>query len=79
MILWRLKEVAAARRMSGAELAEKVGVSANSIYRLWRPTTMPRLEHDMLDKLCNALKCQPGDLLTQVEDSLLETCSTIEP
>ena len=68
MIVWRLKEVAASREMNGVELAEKVGVSPNAIYRLWRRRVMPRLESDMLDKLCKALDCEPGDLIKRVED-----------
>jgi putative transcriptional regulator len=54
--------------MSGSDLAKAVGVSPNSIYRLWKPKKMPRMEHDLLDALCKALKCQAGDLIVYLED-----------
>jgi putative transcriptional regulator len=47
-------------------LAEFIGIHENSVYRLRKEDKMPRLNHDTLDKICEFLNCQPGDLLERV-------------
>jgi Cro/C1-type HTH DNA-binding domain len=43
MIRWRLNEVMAEKRVKGIELAEALGIDPNSVSRMRKRTTMPRL------------------------------------
>jgi putative transcriptional regulator len=54
------------KRMSYAELAEQVGISVPTIYRLKSgEVTKPDLR--VLNKLCKVLECEPADLLRRFE------------
>lgn len=68
MIEWRLHVVMAERRMSPSELAERMGVNRVSVSRLKNSEKMPRLHEETLNKLCNILQCQPGDLIRFTPD-----------
>lgn len=68
VIRWKLNEVMAQRRMRNKDLADAIGVSENSVYRLRKSDVMPRLSPQRLDGICSALSCQPGDLLIHEED-----------
>jgi putative transcriptional regulator len=48
--------------LTQTELAEKAGVRQATISELETGETR-RVDLDVLDRLCKALKCQPGDLL----------------
>ncbi len=66
MIVIRLDVMLAKRKMSVTELSERVGITmANlSILKNGKARAV-RLE--TLDRLCQILDCQPGDLLEYVE------------
>lgn len=68
LIKWRLNEVMAAKRVKNKDLAESLGVTPNSVYRLRKEDKMPRLDHDRLDGICKALNCSPADLLVVIPD-----------
>lgn len=51
------------RRMTGAELADRVGIHQNSM-SLLRQGKFSMLRRATLVAICVELKCQPGDLLT---------------
>ncbi len=67
MIRWHLKELMADRRMTPAQLIAETGLTFSAAYKLIRrrPENPPRLEIATLDALCEALNCEPGDLLTR--------------
>ena len=67
MINVTLDVMLARRKMSVTELSEKVGITmANlSILKNGKARAV-RLE--TLERICQALQCQPGDLLEFVED-----------
>lgn len=69
VIRWKLNEVLSKQRKTSRELADFIGIHENSVYRLRKEDKMPRLNHDTLDKICEFLECQPGDLLERVEES----------
>lgn len=69
LIEWRLAEIMARRRITGNAVAEAIGVKPNSVSRMKRKPTMPRLEPEVLDRLCKCLECQPGDLMVHVEEA----------
>lgn len=65
-IKWRLKAVMADREIDNQKLHELTGLHLGTIAKL-RNNIPSRLETETLDKLCQALNCQPGDLLRYVE------------
>jgi putative transcriptional regulator len=52
-------------RLSGAEVARRADISASTISDMERGDSKS-IAFDTLAKLCEALKCQPGDLLRYV-------------
>lgn len=52
----------ARRKMTSAELADKIGLSAVNLSIL-KTGKAKRVRFSTLDALCKALECQPGDLL----------------
>ena len=61
-IKWRLTAVMADREVSNEKLQELTGFHAGTISKL-RNNPPKRVDIDTLDKLCQALSCEPGDLL----------------
>lgn len=68
MIRWKLNEVMAKKRVRNKDLADALDITENSVYRLRKPDTMPRLTPERLNGICTVLKCQPGDLLEWVAE-----------
>jgi putative transcriptional regulator len=58
-----LDEVLLARRMSLAELADRVGIAASDLAIL-RNGEARAVRFSTLEALCRELQCQPGDLLS---------------
>lgn len=52
------------RIKSISELSEKSKVSRPTISN-WRKGAVDRIELDVLEKLCNALNCEVGDLIVR--------------
>lgn len=69
MIRWKLNEVMARKRIRNKDLAQALGVTENSVYRLRKTDQMPRLAPERLDGICFNLKCQPGELLEWVPNN----------
>ncbi len=59
----RLREVRKSAGLTQAELAKKAGMAQGEISRIESSATMISL--DVLDRLCRALKCEPGDILVR--------------
>ena len=59
----RLREVRQAAGLTQAQLAQKTSLDQGHISRIEAGTTMIRI--DVLDRLCKALKCEPGDILVR--------------
>lgn len=57
----------ALRKMSSGELAEKVGISATNLSIL-KTGKAKAIRFSILDALCRALDCQPGDILEYTPD-----------
>jgi putative transcriptional regulator len=57
----------ARRKISGGELAERVGISPANLSIL-KTGKAKAIRFSTLMALCHALECQPGDLLEFVED-----------
>ena len=61
-IIIRLDRVLADRKMQLGELADKVGISIVNLSNL-KTGKVKAIRFSTLDAICNALNCQPGDIL----------------
>ena len=67
MIVINVDVMLARRKMSSGELAEKVGISAANLSIL-KTGKAKAIRFTKLNAVCNALECQPGDLLEYAPD-----------
>lgn len=51
--------------MTQKELSEKTGIRPATVSALYHET-IKRLEIEHIDKLCEVLNCQPGDILEHI-------------
>lgn len=81
MLRWKLREVMARGKITNRELAQILDVHETSVSRLKTADTMPRIDGDTLNNLCNALTklyrdkkieaiVMPADLFEYVPDEL---------
>ena len=68
MIVVNVDVMLARRKMTSGELAEKVGISATNLSIL-KTGKARAIRFTTLEALCNALDCQPGDILSYEPDS----------
>ena len=61
-IILRIDRVMADRKMSLNELAEKVGVSNVNLSKM-KTGKISAIRFSTLEAICEALECQPGDIL----------------
>jgi len=66
-IITRLDRVLADRKMQLNELSEKVGISVVNLSNL-KTGKVKAIRFSTLEAVCEALSCQPGDLLEWVPD-----------
>lgn len=66
----------ARRKMTSAELADKIGLSAVNLSIL-KTGKAKGVRFSTLDALCKALECQPGDLLEFRENAECQTAGTL--
>ena len=75
VIRWKLSEMMARHRIKGKDLANYLGISANSISALKRAEVMPEIGGERWEQICEAInelshideKCTPFDLIEYVE------------
>ena len=61
-IIVNLDVMMSKRRISSGELAEKVGITAANLSIL-KTGKAKAVRFSTLDKICDVLECQPGDIL----------------
>lgn len=66
MIKWKLNLLMADRRITGKELAAELDIHPNTIYRLRRMDEMPSIDGNLLDRLCEVLRCNVTDLIERI-------------
>lgn len=71
-IVVQLDVMLAKRKMRSRELAEKVGITEQNL-SLLKSGKVKGVRFDTLERICDALHCQPGDLLTYQADELAST------
>ncbi|WP_018130281.1 helix-turn-helix domain-containing protein [Effusibacillus pohliae] len=67
MIRIKVAELMGRHKLTQTKLAEMTGIRPNTVSALWHGT-IKRIEIDQINRLCKALKCQPGDLFEYVSD-----------
>ena len=67
MIVVNVDVMLARRKMSSGELAQRVGITAANLSIL-KTGKAKAIRFSTLEALCQALDCQPGDLLEYVPD-----------
>ena len=67
MIRINLDVVLAKKKMSVTELSEKVGITMANI-SLLKNGKAKAIRFTTLDKICEVLECQPGDILEYIND-----------
>ena len=66
-IKWRLAVLMADREMDYKEVAEKAGLHKVTVSKHKNMKVMPsRLDRETLEKYCQVLNCQPGDLMRYI-------------
>jgi putative transcriptional regulator len=68
VIRWKLAVVMAERNISNKELAVLIGMNPKSVSRLKVRRRLTRIDESTLNALCQALQCQPGDLMVYEEN-----------
>ncbi|HEX3021317.1 MAG TPA: helix-turn-helix transcriptional regulator [Lachnospiraceae bacterium] len=66
-IVVNLDVMLAKRKMSVTELSERVGITMANISIL-KNGKAKAIRLETLDRICEILKCQPGDILEYVEE-----------
>ncbi|MFA6625184.1 MAG: helix-turn-helix transcriptional regulator [Bacilli bacterium] len=74
MIILRLDRVMADRKISLNSLAEKVGISNVNLSNI-KTGKVSAIRFSTLSKICEALDCQPGDIMEYYPDSANEVSS----
>jgi len=65
MIKFKVKVMLAMREMTQKELAEKTGIRPPTISAICTGT-IKHLPVDVLDRICDVLNCQPGDIVEYI-------------
>ena len=66
MVKFKVKVMLAMREMTQKELAEKTGIRPPTISAICTGT-IKHLPVDVLDRICDVLDCQPGDIIEFVK------------
>lgn len=67
MIKFKVKVMLAMREMTQKELAEQTGIRPPTISAICTGT-IKHLPVDVLERICDVLDCQPGDIIEFVKD-----------
>lgn len=67
MIIIRIDVMLAKRKMSVTELTERVGLTMANI-SLLKNGKVKAIKLSTLDKICEVLDCQPGDILEYIKE-----------
>ncbi|EPJ49349.1 MAG: XRE family transcriptional regulator [Osedax symbiont Rs2] len=67
-IIVNLDLLLAKRKMKGKALAKKIGITEQNL-SLLRSGKVKGFRFTTLEKICEALECQPGDIIEYVADS----------
>mgnify|MGYP004707035657 CR=1 FL=1 len=66
MIKCNLSRILGERRLKMVELAKEAGINKNTVLSLYHERAKG-VTFEVMDKICGALECQPGELFERVE------------
>jgi len=66
-----LSRILGERRLKMTELAEQAGIAKNTVLALYHERAKG-VTFEVMEKICAALNCQPGDLFEYVPDNKAE-------
>lgn len=69
MIIVRIDVMLAKRKMSVTELTERLGLTMANV-SLLKNGKVKAIKLTTLEKLCEVLQCQPGDILEYVKEEI---------
>jgi len=75
MLRWRMREIMARGRITNRELAQRLHRHETSISRMKNAVTMPKMDGEELNDLCNALTQllrEKGQDLTITHENIME-------
>ncbi len=61
----------ARRKMRSKELAERIGITEQNV-SLLKSGKVKGVRFDTLERICDALNCQPGDILEYRPDTIVD-------
>ena len=67
-VRWKLRQLMSDRKMTNRELSDLIGKHENTISALKQYDEMPRVDGQLLSKLCKSLKCELWDLIEWIPD-----------
>lgn len=67
MIKIHLSRILGERRITQRKLAESANLRPNTVNMLYNERAQ-RIDFDVLNRLCKALGCQPGDIFEYIPD-----------
>ena len=70
-IIVNLDVMMAKRKISSMELAERIGITTANLSIL-KTGKAKAVRFSTLEKICEELECQPGDILEYVQDDEIE-------
>lgn len=69
MVRWKIHALLKKRGWTAYRLAQETGLTIPAVYRLAKQRAqMGRVEGSTLDRLCDALGVQPGELLEHIPE-----------
>lgn len=68
MVKFKVKVLLAMREMTQKDLAEKTGIRPPTVSAICLGT-VKHLPVDALNKICEVLNCQPGDIMEYIPDN----------
>jgi putative transcriptional regulator len=77
MIVPRLDKILANQKRSFYWLAKETGISHTTLWRLKKGKAVG-INFETLEKICRALKCQPGDVLFLTNDKTLSRRESVK-
>lgn len=73
-IIVNLDVMLARRKMRSKELSERIGITEQNV-SLLKSGKVKGIRFDTLEKICEALQCQPGDILEFRADQSADTAA----
>lgn len=71
MIRWKVRQLAEARGWNIGQLAEEAEIAYSSALDFWHGRAR-RVDLAVLNRLCNALECRPGDVFEYEPGGMVE-------